>query len=372
MSTERERKFFCDFSQMTQLIDNRNSQDPHFITQHYLTALDADTELRIRRTASAYDDNQYAATRKVGHGEYRDETEISITPLAYRSLGELACASLYKERYTLWQPGVTLDRFTTGVSRLWGLIEAEQQPDGEDIGLFDPLSLGVGTMSEVTGQPDFTSRYSARELTLPEAQYGSYEETSMRIRELLKNASQPVIVTLGGPSASGKSTLLERFKADFGDQCTTISTDNYYIGKTRMRTEMPTGEIQNFDHPAAIDTARLARHLQQLHRGETIELPWYDMKTSEPVPYTSDFSPSSLIIVEGIVANQPVLRELSDLSICLTAPLATRLERRAQRDTERKGYDYATTMANFLNLVEPSYQAYHAPEDAHADITLQS
>lgn len=196
-------------------------------------------------------------------------------------------------------------------------------------------------------------------------------EQIQNIIEDIRQASWPTIITLSGPSGSGKTTLLDTFRATYGVSCTTISTDDYYIGKTLMRTKMPEGHTGNFDHPAAIDTTRLARDLQALKTGKSIEKPLYDMKHSEPISSTETVIPNDLIIIEGLAANLPEIRELSDLSVLVTAPIDERLRRRMERDVTRKGHAAEETLNIFMNHVEPSYQAYFAPHDAKVDYRIE-
>ena len=182
----------------------------------------------------------------------------------------------------------------------------------------------------------------------------------------------PFIITVSGPSSSGKSTLLSALQARYPGACTTISTDDYYLGKARMQHVMPTGHQSNFDHPAAIKTSLLARHLTQLKHGKTIQQPRYDMAASEPLPNRVATIPTPIIIVEGLAANLPQLRALSHLSVVLTAPANERLKRRIARDITRKHYTSAQIRHIFLTSVEPNYQTYFAPHDNAAEYVITS
>lgn len=176
------------------------------------------------------------------------------------------------------------------------------------------------------------------------------------------------VMTISGPSGSGKSTLSSRLASDFPDS-TIIHTDDYYIGKTRMATQMPPGEELNFDHPAAIDIAQIARHLVALKNGTPVLGARYDMLTSEPTE-PELLEPAPLIIVEGLVANHQNLRAISELSVLAQSSPAARLQRRITRDQTRKSYNAATTSRNFHATVEPSYQKYYAADDAKAEYVI--
>lgn len=371
MPIERERKFITNIDEARLLTDGLL---PHYITQHYLSPAEADRELRIRRTASNFTDPTYATTIKQGHGEYRQETEISLLAESYLPLSTLSLGIVLKNRYHLPQPGLTLDTYRSGPVRFYGILELEQVAGAGDIGLFDPQSLGLDHLTEVTGLPDFSNRSLAATIERKEPKMpatASIEQIHDLI-DKIRLVSQPAIITLSGPSGSGKTTILDDFKSKYGQDCTTISTDDYYIGKTLMRTKMPAGQATNFDHPAAIDTARLARDIECLRRGESISKPLYDMKRSEPIGFAEIVTPNNIIVIEGIAANLPEIRELSDLSLVITAPVDERLRRRMERDVERKGHTAEETLDIFMNHVEPSYQAYFAPHDAEADYQIKT
>lgn len=191
------------------------------------------------------------------------------------------------------------------------------------------------------------------------------------ITRKLAASPKPIIVTISGPSGSGKSSvvrdLCEHFK-EFSPIA--LSTDNYYIGKTRMLRDMPAGEEHNFDHPAAMNIRQLSDNLHHLLNGKSIDAPLYDMFMSEPKQQTQHIIPSKLIFVEGIAANLPPLRELSDVSICVTAPFETRLARCIARDQTRNGRDEVAEREHFLHYVEPSYRKYYAAADHSSPYTI--
>lgn len=369
MPIERERKFITSIDQAKQLTEGLI---PTHLTQHYLSPAGVDHELRIRRAASEFTDPIFTTTLKQGHGEYRQETENLLAPTAYLALSALSHGAILKNRHALNLPGLTLDTYRSGPARLYGVLEIEQTEQTSDIGLFDPRSLGVGDITEVTGLPYFSNRYLATTIEQTEptmTKTASLPEIYDQIESL---PGKPAIITLGGPSGSGKTTILEQFHARYGDRCTTISTDDYYIGKTAMRTRMPEGHTTNFDHPAAIDTARLARDLASLRACQTIEKPLYDMLHSEPIGWSEAVAPNDIIIVEGLAANLPEIREHSDLTLALSAPVEERLRRRIERDTTRKGHAPEQTLDVFMNYVEPNYQTYFAPHDAEVDYQIDS
>lgn len=137
--------------------------------------------------------------------------------------------------------------------------------------------------------------------------------------------ASPIVITVSGPSGGGKSTTAHHVADALRVPVAFLHTDDYYIGKTRMRTEMPAGEKLNFDHPSAMDLARLAADIAALKNGKTVQVPQYDMFTSEPLPKQQVIWPAPVIIIEGIAANLPVIKDVADISVCVSAPLETRM-----------------------------------------------
>ena len=368
MPTERERKFIANVDQVSVLTEGLHPAD---ITQHYLSSEDSINELRIRQTAHDRKRPTYRSTLKNGRGEYRDEVEVSLLTGSFTELSKISIARLTKRRYDLG-PGLTLDTYLSGPKRFYSTLEIEQSNTTGDIGLFDPEDLGVGSLIEVTGVPLYTSRNLATRIeqnnTMPPT---ITLDQAYDFIDAFPNADTHV-VTLSGPSGSGKTTILDQFHTRYGENYTTISTDDYYIGKRRMRTHMPHGHETNFDHPDAIDIKRLASDIVTLKAGNPITKPIYDMKSSEPSGLYETVIPNDIIIIEGIAANLPAIRQLSDLSLTLSAPVEERLRRRIARDITRKGQTPEQVLSIFMNHVEPSYQKYFAKHDAGADYTVRS
>ena len=195
----------------------------------------------------------------------------------------------------------------------------------------------------------------------------SYQSVYDRIHTL-ENEARPHIITISGPSGAGKSTLAEEIIATTPDSVL-ISTDYYYFDDDAMPSEVFTGEKVDYDHPAAFQLGRLAHDLIQLQGGEPIEMPRYSMHLGYS-PHTLTITPHQLIVVEGIVANYPPIRALADFSICVTASVEVRLERRMARDQLRSHRTPERTREVFLKYVEPGYDKYHRANDAEVDLII--
>ena len=73
-----------------------------------------------------------------------------------------------------------------------------------------------------------------------------------------------LVIGIAGGSASGKTTLMKNLIADFEDEVTVLSHDNYYKRHDDMTYEERSQ--LNYDEPAAFDTSLMVYHLEELRR----------------------------------------------------------------------------------------------------------
>src|SRR4051794_33511747 len=92
--------------------------------------------------------------------------------------------------------------------------------------------------------------------------------------------SGAAVLTIGvcGASASGKTTFTRKvLSAVDPAHIAHVAHDTYYHGREAMPPELRAAG--NFDHPAALDTDLLIRHLHDLRAGRGVEQPVYDFAT---------------------------------------------------------------------------------------------
>lgn len=180
-----------------------------------------------------------------------------------------------------------------------------------------------------------------------------------------------IIIGVAGGTGSGKSTFTNRLKAFFGDRITVIYHDNYY----RRHDDIPFEErkLINYDHPDALETDLLVRHLQELKEGRSIECPIYDFARHNRSNQVAEIKPSRVIIVEGILILQDArLRDLFDIKIYVDADADERILRRALRDMKERGRDLDNIIEQYLTTVKPMHYMYVAPTRYLADIVINS
>ena len=118
--------------------------------------------------------------------------------------------------------------------------------------------------------------------------------------------SEILVIGIAGGTGSGKTTLMKNIIQRFGGAVTVLSHDNYY----RRHDELPLDQREklNYDEPDALETDLMARHLEQLRRGEPIDCPVYDFTVHNRSDETIRVVPQPVIIVEGILIfeNEPL------------------------------------------------------------------
>ena len=172
----------------------------------------------------------------------------------------------------------------------------------------------------------------------------------------------PFVVILAGGTASGKTTVAARAADQLG--ALLLHHDRYY-----RDVEQPRGH--NYDHPDALDTARLVADLDALRAGQAAALPVYDFRTHRRQPETEQVEPTPVILVEGILTlADAALAARADLRVFVDAPADVRLARRVRRDVAERGRDVGGVLDQYLDTVRPMHEAFVEPTKASADLVI--
>ena len=178
-----------------------------------------------------------------------------------------------------------------------------------------------------------------------------------------------LVIGIAGGTGSGKTTLMKNIVEHFGGNVTVLSHDNYY----RRLDHLPMEERVkiNYDEPAALETDLMARHLEQLRRGETIACPVYDFAQHNRSDETITIVPKSVIIVEGIlIFENEELRNLMDVKIFVDTDADVRLCRRIKRDVNKRGRSLESVLTQYQETVKPMHEKYVEPSKKFANIIV--
>ena len=178
-----------------------------------------------------------------------------------------------------------------------------------------------------------------------------------------------LVIGIAGGTGSGKTTLVKRLAEIFEGEVTVLSHDNYY--RRRDGISMEDRQKINYDEPAALETDLMARHLDQLRHGETVECPVYDFTQHNRSDKTKVLVPKKVIIVEGIlIFENKELRDLMDIRIFVDTDADVRLCRRIARDVNERGRTLESVLDQYQNTVKPMHELYVEPSKKFANIVV--
>src|SRR3954467_7917241 len=160
--------------------------------------------------------------------------------------------------------------------------------------------------------------------------------------------STPFVIGVAGGSGSGKTTVVRRIIESIGDdQVTILEHDCYYRDRNDLRLEERAA--LNYDHPDALETDLLVRHLYELRAGRPVQVPGYDFARYARRADTVDVLPRKAVIVEGIlIFADAALRGLMDVKVFVDADADTRFIRRLQRDMSERGRTVPSVIEQYL------------------------
>lgn len=173
------------------------------------------------------------------------------------------------------------------------------------------------------------------------------------------------IIGISGLSGSGKSSVTRAVLNRFPDKICYLEHDMYYYAKK----DKPV--IQNFDHPNALETSLLIKHINELNHGKAIERPIYDFKISDRSEKTQRIEPKPILIVEGLLLfNIPEIMPLLDLRIYVDVPLDMAIIRRIKRDHVDRGRSVQSIIEQYENTVRDAAIHMVQPSRYLADLII--
>lgn len=180
----------------------------------------------------------------------------------------------------------------------------------------------------------------------------------------------PIVIGVAGGSGSGKTTVVRRIADSLGDdQVSVLEHDRYYRDRNDLRFEERAA--LNYDHPDALETDLLVRHVEALRQGQPIEAPVYDFARHARTPATVRIVPRRALIVEGILIFADAgLRKLMDIKVFVDTDDDTRVIRRLQRDVAERGRTMDSVIEQYLTTVKPMHLEFVEPSKRYADLIV--
>ena len=182
--------------------------------------------------------------------------------------------------------------------------------------------------------------------------------------------SQPIILGVAGGSGSGKTTIVREIVQALGpDRISVIHHDSYYCD----RSSVPADEREslNYDHPDALETRLLVRHLEELRAGRAVEVPVYDFSTHTRTERVEHVQPCPIVIVEGIlILAERALRELMDIRVFVRTDADLRVIRRIERDVAQRERSLDYVVEQYVKTVRPMHLEFVEPSERWAHVII--
>ena len=170
-----------------------------------------------------------------------------------------------------------------------------------------------------------------------------------------------IVIGIAGGTCSGKSTLIQKIKEEFGDTITILSHDFYY----KAHNEIPFEERKklNYDHPDSFDTDLMIGHIKKLINGESIERPVYDFTIHNRIDETVTVHPSK-------VFENKELRDMCDIKVFIDTDADVRIIRRIVRDVHERGRTLESVVTQYLTTVKLMHEQFVEPTKKYVDVII--
>ena len=217
------------------------------------------------------------------------------------------------------------------------------------------------------------------------------EKQISRIADQIAERGDVKVVLIAGPSSSGKTTFSKRLSVQLmacGLMPVALSLDDYFIDR-ELTPRDETGDY-DFEHIESLNLPLFNQQLNQLLRGEEVELPRYNFAEgkSEASGRRLQLAPNTILILEGIHALNPLLSadvpEAAKFRIYVSAltsikldnhnyvpTSANRLIRRIVRDHKYRGSSAQQTLARWAS-VRRGEDRWIFPFQENADVMFNS
>lgn len=179
-----------------------------------------------------------------------------------------------------------------------------------------------------------------------------------------------LIIGIAGGTGSGKTTVVRKIINSLPqNEVTVLPQDAYYYDSSHLPLEERL-EI-NFDHPDSIEFDLLIKHLKELKKGNSIQMPIYSYLTCTRSEETIEIKPCKVLIVEGIlILCNPVLRKMMDLKVFVDADPDDRLIRVINRDIIERGRSVNKVMERYEMTLKPMHLQFIEPTKRFADLII--
>lgn len=183
------------------------------------------------------------------------------------------------------------------------------------------------------------------------------------IRKRFPDPQKPVVVAIGGPGGTGKTTLAGQLSAELGN-CPILSLDHYKYSRIYRKMANVLGP-----HPDANNMRLVHEHLKKIKQGKLFWYKKYDGEKGISI-HPARFKPQKFNIVEGEISTYPDFYELIDFSIFVGSRYRTQWSTRINRDVNERNHTYRKALHTFLHSNLKEFIIYGRKTKKTADLCL--
>jgi dihydrodipicolinate synthase/N-acetylneuraminate lyase/uridine kinase len=173
----------------------------------------------------------------------------------------------------------------------------------------------------------------------------------------------PLIIAVGGPGGTGKSTFAHKL-AERLDDAAVLRLDDYKTARAERQKAGIFGP-----HPDANKMAMIAEHLGRVRQGQPFDQPVYDSSIGD-AGSVQTYQPVRFNIIDGEVSTYREFRELVDFAIFIDSDWRTQLATRLGRDLAHRNYSPEKAIATFLHSNLREFSEHGADSKNWADAHL--
>ncbi len=179
-----------------------------------------------------------------------------------------------------------------------------------------------------------------------------------------------LIIGIAGGTGSGKTTVVRKIIESLpSDSVAVISQDCYY--KDNHHIPLEERLKMNYDEPDSIEWDLLVKHLNELKRGNSVDMPTYEFVTCSRLSETIRVNPQKVVVVEGIlVLCDKQLRDMMDVKVFVDADADERLIRVISRDCVERGRTPKMVIDRYQETLKPMHELHIEPTKRYADLIL--